>query len=149
MRSVRVVGVHPIEADEPCHLIELAVCDPGREFNVDDLTQVDETIRKGLWQVAYDERFLDTQSLQPLAAATPRWRALFLRRGSNVASLAPDDETRSDVGGHGVTPGPSLCPFSCEAHHNTNRRHAGRRTISQHLRGSQRRRGPARHPYRL
>ena len=40
MRSVRVVGVHPIEADQPLHLIELAVCDFDRDFNVDDLTQV-------------------------------------------------------------------------------------------------------------
>jgi len=61
-----VVGVHPVEADQPCHLIELAISDPGREFNVDDLTQVDENVEKGLWQAAYDERFLDAQSLQPL-----------------------------------------------------------------------------------
>src|SRR5262245_56712474 len=66
MRSVRVVGVHPIEADQPCHLIELAVCDPDRDFNVDDLTQVDENVTKGLWQAAYDERFLDAESLQLL-----------------------------------------------------------------------------------
>ena len=46
MRSVKVVGVHPIEADQPCHLIELVVRDPDRDFNVDDLTQVNENVRK-------------------------------------------------------------------------------------------------------
>jgi hypothetical protein len=66
MRNAKVVGVHPVEADQPCHLIELTICDPDGEFNVDDLTQVDETVEKGLWQAACDERFLDARSLEPL-----------------------------------------------------------------------------------
>src|SRR5260370_18727664 len=66
MRNAKVVGVHPVEADQPCHLIELTVCDPDREFNVNDLTQVDENIERGLWQAAYDERYLDARSFQPL-----------------------------------------------------------------------------------
>jgi len=66
MRSAKVVGVHPVEADQPCHLIELTICDPDREFNVNDLTQVDENIERGLWQAASDERYLDARSLQPL-----------------------------------------------------------------------------------
>jgi hypothetical protein len=65
MHSVKVIGVHPIEADEPCHLIELAICDPDHKFNVDDLTQAIENSRKDFWQVAYDEKFLDVHGLQP------------------------------------------------------------------------------------
>lgn len=67
MRSAQVVGVHPIKAREPCHLIELAIRDPGGDFKVDDLTQIDENVGKDSWQVAYDERFLDGQSLLPLS----------------------------------------------------------------------------------
>jgi len=66
MRNAQVIGVSPVEADQPCHLVELTICDPYREFNVDDLTQVDENVEKGLWQAAYDERYLDPQSLDPL-----------------------------------------------------------------------------------
>ena len=66
MRNAQVIGVYPVEADQPCHLIELTICDPDREFNVDHLTQVDENVEKGLWQAAYDERYLDPQSLEPL-----------------------------------------------------------------------------------
>jgi len=65
MPSVEVVGVHPIEADEPCHLIEMAICDPDQKFSVDDLTQVIENFGKDFWQVAYDERFLDVHGLHP------------------------------------------------------------------------------------
>jgi hypothetical protein len=44
MRNAKVVGVHQVEADQPCHLIELMICDPDGEFNVSDLTQVDKNI---------------------------------------------------------------------------------------------------------
>ena len=66
MRKAQVVGVHPVEAEQPCHLIELVISDSDRAFNVEDLTQLDEDIEKGLWQAAYDERFLDAESLEPL-----------------------------------------------------------------------------------
>ncbi|MBO0754683.1 MAG: hypothetical protein J2P54_02390 [Bradyrhizobiaceae bacterium] len=90
MRSVKVVGVHPIEADEPCHLIELAIWDPDREFNLDDLTQVDDKIRRGLWQVAYDERYLDAQNLQPLGHNRPdrkEYRLAFFFHYLDLAKL--------------------------------------------------------------
>ena len=66
MRNATVVGVYPVEADQPCHLIELTICDPDGEFSVNDLTQVDENIERGRWQAAYDERYLDARSLQAL-----------------------------------------------------------------------------------
>ena len=66
MRNAKVVGVLSVEADQPCHLIELTICDPDGEFNVNDLTQVDENIERGRWQAAYDERYLDARSLQQL-----------------------------------------------------------------------------------
>jgi hypothetical protein len=74
MRSVDVIGVYPVEPDElypdvPCHLIELAIGESGRAFNMDDVVQIDERIGKDFWQSAYDERFLDAQSLEPLPEA--------------------------------------------------------------------------------
>ena len=56
MRKAKVAGVHPVEADQPCHLIELMICNFDRDFKVDDLTQLDENVEKRLWQAAYDER---------------------------------------------------------------------------------------------
>jgi hypothetical protein len=66
MREAQIVGVHPVEADQPCHLIELVIWDTARDFYVDQLTQIDELVEKGFWQTAYLERFLDPQSLEPL-----------------------------------------------------------------------------------
>jgi hypothetical protein len=58
--------VHPVEADHVAILIELTICDPDGEFNVNDLTQVDENVERCRWQAAYDERYLDALILQPL-----------------------------------------------------------------------------------
>jgi hypothetical protein len=71
MRSAEVVGVHPVGAEERCHLIEMTIFDPDREFNVNDLTQVNEKLERSYWQAAYDESYLDPRTLQPLGFDRP------------------------------------------------------------------------------
>ena len=44
MHNAKVVDVRPVEADQPCHLVELTICDSDPEFNMNDLAQVDENI---------------------------------------------------------------------------------------------------------
>src|SRR3954471_13442817 len=51
-------GVHPVEAAEPCHLIEAELPD-GDDFDWGQVTQEDATQPRHNWQVPYDERPLD------------------------------------------------------------------------------------------
>jgi hypothetical protein len=67
MRSANVIGLHPAEADQPCHLVEMLVCDPERMFRVDDLVQAADGVERRYWQTAYIEQFLDADSGQPLS----------------------------------------------------------------------------------
>jgi hypothetical protein len=52
-------GVHPIEADEPCHLIEIELIDVTGGLNFADFTQDIAGRPRENWQVAYDEEPLD------------------------------------------------------------------------------------------
>lgn len=60
-----MVVEHPVEADQPCHIVELFVRDPDGQFQVGDITQVEDADRSN-WQVAYLESFLDAQSCEAL-----------------------------------------------------------------------------------
>jgi hypothetical protein len=51
----RVIGIHPLAADEPVHLIELEI-DDGSEFDFGDVTQELPGQPRSNWQAAYDER---------------------------------------------------------------------------------------------
>jgi hypothetical protein len=51
-------GVHPVDAPEPCHLIEAELVD-AEDFDWGEVTQEDATQPRENWQVAYDEQPLD------------------------------------------------------------------------------------------
>ena len=51
-------GVHPIEAADPCYLVEAELSD-GEDFDWGQVTQEDATQPRDNWQVPYDERPLD------------------------------------------------------------------------------------------
>jgi hypothetical protein len=57
--QVNIVGVHPIEADEPVHLIELIVEGDAHDFDIGEVTQEFAGQPKSNWQVPYDERVLE------------------------------------------------------------------------------------------
>ena len=62
---LKIIGVHPIEAAEPCHLIEIELMEaPGSEFDFGDFTQEAPGEPRSNWQVAYDERSLDDSLLR-------------------------------------------------------------------------------------
>ena len=67
--KLEIIGVHPIEADEPCYLIEIAVTDPDDRFDWNEVTQEDPAQPHDNWQVAWDE--------QLVAAAEGRSRYVF------------------------------------------------------------------------
>src|SRR5262245_40906116 len=51
-------GVHPIEAAQSCHLIEVELT-KGEDFDWDQITQEDLLKPQSDWQVAYDEQELE------------------------------------------------------------------------------------------
>jgi hypothetical protein len=53
---VRIVGIHPIAADEPVHLVEFEVSDNDGDFDFGEVTQQQSGQPRSNWQVAYDER---------------------------------------------------------------------------------------------
>jgi hypothetical protein len=57
--KVVIIGIHPIDAAEPCHLIEIAVIDPDGRFDWIDVTQEVSGLPRDSWQAAYDEQLLD------------------------------------------------------------------------------------------
>lgn len=65
--DVEVIGVHPIEADEPCHLVEVVIRESTGDVSFDEFTQADDSSSRSDWQVAYDERVLspDGSTLRP------------------------------------------------------------------------------------
>ena len=58
MPTVEVVGVYPVVAAEPCHLVELIVRDLDGSFDVGAITQADPARPRSGWQAPYDEKLL-------------------------------------------------------------------------------------------
>ena len=66
--NCRIIGVHEIDAPEPCHLIEVELADP-QSFDWSQVTQRDDSQPAENWQVAYDE--------QPVSDNKRRWAFFF------------------------------------------------------------------------
>jgi hypothetical protein len=56
--TVEVVGVYPVVAAEPCHLVELIVRENDEPFDVGAITQADPACPRSEWQVPYEEKLL-------------------------------------------------------------------------------------------
>ena len=56
MSSVRVLGVHPIAAQEPAHLVEVELIGVSYEVDWGSFTQPMPGFSQDHWQVPYDER---------------------------------------------------------------------------------------------
>lgn len=54
VEPIRIIGVHPIPANEPCHLLEIELIAPSDEFDFELVTQEIPDQSKAYWQVAYD-----------------------------------------------------------------------------------------------
>jgi hypothetical protein len=55
----KIIGVHPVEADEPVYLLELLVEGDVEDFDIGEVTQEVTGQPKANWQAPYDERLLD------------------------------------------------------------------------------------------
>lgn len=59
MTAAKIIGVYSVsEAEEPCHLIELAIFDGSGVFPVADITQEIAERAQDNWQVPYSERLV-------------------------------------------------------------------------------------------
>jgi hypothetical protein len=92
--SVRIHGVHPVEAREPCFLIEVELAEP-KSFDWGKVTQEDSTQPIANWQVAYDE--------QPLDADLRRWAFFFHYLDVDKPLLTPEGAVELPA----VTPRPA------------------------------------------
>lgn len=54
-----IIGVHPIVAVEPVHLVELLVEGSVDDFDIGEVTQEVSGQPKSNWQAPYDERVLE------------------------------------------------------------------------------------------
>ncbi len=54
-----IIGVYPVIAPEPCHLIEMVVTQMSGEIDFMQITQPRKGKPKENWQVPYDEAFLN------------------------------------------------------------------------------------------
>jgi hypothetical protein len=68
---IEVIGVYPVRADEPCHLIELWVRDLKGEQPVADFTQEVGGQPRDNWQVPYDERVLNDAGTAQVGEESP------------------------------------------------------------------------------
>ena len=55
-KRIRIIGVHPISANEPCHIVEIELKAPSDEFDFGAVTQEVPDQSRDNWQVAYDEQ---------------------------------------------------------------------------------------------
>ena len=55
---IRLIGVHPVAAEELCHLIELTVLDGEPVEAIESITQEIAGQPRADWQVPYDEAYL-------------------------------------------------------------------------------------------
>ena len=70
-KPIRIIGVHPIPASEPCHIVEIALKASSGELDFGLVTQEISNQPRDNWQVAYDERQVGVD------AACSRWVFFF------------------------------------------------------------------------
>lgn len=58
---IKIIGVHPVVAPQPCHLIELEIGELLSLFDWKAVTQEDPAQPRANWQVAYDETPLNNE----------------------------------------------------------------------------------------
>lgn len=59
--EIEIIGVYEVEAEEPCHLIELSFEKTSEDIYIDLFAQQIENNPIGNWQVPYDEHFLNSE----------------------------------------------------------------------------------------
>lgn len=68
--SVEVLGVHRVDAPEPCHLVEVLIRDSTGPVDLAHFTQDASPLPRSEWQVPYDEHLVSETG----AGSLWRWR---------------------------------------------------------------------------
>ena len=58
---MKVIGLYPVDAPEPCHLIEVLLGSENHDFDWSKVTQEFEYQPSDNWQVAYNERIINSE----------------------------------------------------------------------------------------
>jgi hypothetical protein len=69
--DIKIIGVYPIRADEPCHLIEVTIHRSGFDLDIGSFTQEIPGEAEDYWQVPYDEHFLNSEGTMILNPGYP------------------------------------------------------------------------------
>ena len=67
MPEIEIAGVYPVDAPQPCHLIELNIRNCQDEVDVGQITQHGPSQPQGSWQVPYMGRLLDSHGTAIIA----------------------------------------------------------------------------------
>ena len=67
MPQIKIIGIYPIETDEPVHLIEVSVLGAQGIFKVGDITQEVPDQSSDNWQSPYMEQILSASGDEILA----------------------------------------------------------------------------------
>ena len=62
---IDVIGVYPVVAPEPCHLIETLIANGKPAEMVESITQETPGQPRDTWQVPYDELYLNADGTKP------------------------------------------------------------------------------------
>lgn len=68
---VGVIGVYPIEAADPCHLLEMLIRDHTGPIHLTGFSQEIQGQPRMLWQVPWDERILNFDGTQDISGRFP------------------------------------------------------------------------------
>jgi hypothetical protein len=68
---LEVIGIHPVDTDEPVHLVELKVTDLSGRLDVSEFTQEVPGQSADNWQVPWDEHFLTLDGKSVLSPSYP------------------------------------------------------------------------------
>lgn len=83
-QKMEIIGIYPIVAEDPCHLIEVNIYSNSYEYKWGEVTQEVKGQPIENWQVAYDE--------QPLDDENKRWVFFFHYLDFTKPLRTPDGE---------------------------------------------------------
>src|SRR5829696_3697374 len=79
--KVDVIGIYPVKAPEPCHLVEIFVRGAREPFKVDAFTQEVANQPPSNWQVPWMEQILSSDGTKIIADDQEAWRRPELFKG--------------------------------------------------------------------
>ncbi len=84
--EIKIIVVYSIEADEPCHMIEMKIQRLGFDLDIGSFTQEIPGEAEDNWQVPYDEQFLNSEGTMILNPDYPHVPCS-IKQGWKVACL--------------------------------------------------------------